>query len=119
MEPTPQVPDPVPAEELLDARTAAALLETTGREARRLDAHPPAMSIVQAGVLLVTYGTIWFSVRDQHPYRGPSLSAVGIVYLLVAVISLIAVAVYYRARQGVGGRSRHGRTDGNWRPGWR
>lgn len=109
MDPSDQVPEPTPndAEEALDARGAAALLDQTSREARhQLDARPPVMSVLQAGVILVIYGAIWFSVRGQHPYRGPSLGVVGIVYILVAVAALAAVATYYRATQGVTGRSR-------------
>jgi hypothetical protein len=98
-------------EETLDPRTAAAILEQTGRSARhQFNARPPLISVLQAAVVLVVYGTLWWSVRGQVPYRGPSLDAVGIVYIVVAVGALAGVATYYRAVHGVSGRSR--REDG-------
>jgi hypothetical protein len=91
----------------LDPREAAVLLETTQRKARRqLTNETPLLSLVSALVLLVVYGSIWLSVRGQHPYRGPSLGVVGWVYIVVAVSSLVAVSMYVRATAGVSGRSR-------------
>jgi hypothetical protein len=111
MDPTRPVPEPNPTEEVLDPHTAAALLDRTSREARhQFDERPPLISVLQAVVVLVVYGALWYSVRGQHPYRGPSLSVVGIVYIVVAVGSLVGVAVYYRAVRGVRGKSR--REDG-------
>lgn len=104
-----EVPQPTPteAEEVLDPRGAAALLDQTSRAARRqFDGTPPVLSVFSAIVVLVVYGALWFSVRGQHPYRGPSLDVVGIVYIVVAVGAFAGVATYYRAAAGVSGRSR-------------
>lgn len=92
----------------LDPRKAASLLQRTQREARRqFSTDRPLLSFVNALVILVIYGAIWLSTRGQHPYRGPSLGTVGLVYLLVAVTILVSVGVYVRATTGVKGRSRH------------
>jgi hypothetical protein len=86
---------------------AAALLEQTQRQARRqLEPQKPWVILVQAGVVLAVYGAIWLSVRDQDPYRGPSLAVIGLVYGIVAVSILLSVVTLRRAHAGVSGRSR-------------
>lgn len=103
-------PEPVPDDTTLDPSGAAALLDRTGRSARRqLNARPPLLSLVSAVVVLVVYGVLWSSVRGQHPYRGPSLDVVGIIYLVVAIGALVGIGTYVRATSGVSGRSQ--RTD--------
>jgi hypothetical protein len=90
-----------------DPRQAASLLERTHRDAQqRLTSDKPLLSVFSALVVLAVYGSIWSSARGQHPYRGPSLDVVGVVYVLVAVSALVSVAVYARATAGVSGRSR-------------
>jgi hypothetical protein len=109
MEPTRHPPEPTPTddEDVLDPQTAAVLLDQTSQAARRqFDARPPVMSVLSAAIVLVVYGAIWFSARGQHPYRGPSLSVVGIVYIVVAIGAAAAVGTYFRATSGVKGRSR-------------
>lgn len=108
MDPTSEVPEPTPTEDgtVLDPKGAAALLDKTNRQARRqFDSQPPALSALSALLVLVIYGALWFSVRGQHPYRGPSLGVVGFVYIAVALGALAAVAIYYRATSGVSGRA--------------
>ena len=41
----------------------------------------------------------------QHPYKGPSLGVVGLVYGAVAVSIAVSVKVYRRATAGVSGPS--------------
>ncbi|MGH3445893.1 MAG: hypothetical protein ACRDPB_11005, partial [Nocardioidaceae bacterium] len=54
---------------------------------------------------LLGFGAMWLSVRDQQPYRGPSVSAgVLLGVLLVAAITFTAVTVG-RATHGVEGVS--------------
>ncbi len=90
-----------------DARQAAALLERTHQQAQqRLTSDKPLLSVFSALLVLAIYGSIWSSARGQHPYRGPSLDVVGVVYVLVAVAALVSVSVYVRATAGVSGRSR-------------
>jgi hypothetical protein len=91
----------------LDPREAAGLLERTQREAqRKLTSDKPVLSVFSALVVLATYGSIWSSSRGHHPYTGPSLDVVGVVYILVAVAALVSISVYVRATAGVSGRSR-------------
>ncbi|MDQ6876029.1 MAG: hypothetical protein M3042_13340 [Actinomycetota bacterium] len=91
----------------LDPREAASLLERTQRDAqRKLTSDKPVLSVFSALVVLAAYGSIWSSSRGHHPYTGPSLDAVGLVYIVVAVAALASVSVYLRARAGVSGRSR-------------
>ena len=71
-----------------------------------MSSDKPLLSVFSALVVLATYGAIWSSSRGHHPYRGPSLDVVGLVYILVAVSALVTVAVYLRATAGVTGRSR-------------
>ena len=54
-------------------------------------------------VILVAYGSLWLSTRGQHPYQGPSLGVVALVYVAVAVAFAVSVKVYRRATAGVSG----------------
>ena len=56
-------------------------------------------------LILVAYGALWLSTRGQHPYSGPSLGVVALVYAAVAVSIAVSVKVYRRATAGVSGRS--------------
>jgi len=98
---------PSNGDEWLDPREAAGLMERTQRQAQRqLTSDRPVLSVFSALVVLAIYGAIWSSSRDHHPYTGPSLNVVGLVYILVAVAALASVSVYLRATAGVSGRSR-------------
>ena len=100
-------PTPADGDDWLDPGEAADLLERTQREAqRKLTSDKPVLSVLSALVVLAIYGSIWSSSRGQHPYTGPSLKVVGLVYILVAVAALASVSVYLRATAGVSGRSR-------------
>ncbi len=91
----------------LDPQEAARLLERTQQRARRQLTHQtPLLSLAQALVVLVIYGAIWFSVRGQQPYEGPSLGVVGYVYVITAVSILVILALYMQATAGVSGRTR-------------
>ena len=70
----------------LDPREAARLLAQTEREARRqFNLSPQWINVVMGAVILVAYGSLWLSTRGQHPYTGPSLGVVALVYAAVAV----------------------------------
>ena len=98
---------PVDEDGWLDPHEAAGVLERTQRETqRRLTSDKPVLSVFSALVVLAVYGAIWSSSRGHHPYTGPSLDAIGVVYILVAVAALVSVSVYLRATAGVSGRSR-------------
>ncbi len=90
----------------LDPREAAAVLEQTTRRARRqLDLHPPLLMLGSALVVLIAYGAVWLSVRNQHPYDGPSGAALAVLYSTVAVWAVLVTVVQRRATSGVSGRS--------------
>jgi hypothetical protein len=90
----------------LDPREAAALLDQTTRRAnRQLDLHPPLLMLVAALVVLIAYGAIWLSVRNQHPYAGPTLGALGVLYATLAAFGILIAVVTRRAISGVSGRS--------------
>jgi hypothetical protein len=98
---------PSNADDWRDPREAAGLVKQTQREAqRKLTSDTPVLSVFSALVVLAVYGSIWASSRGHHPYTGPSLNVVGLVYILVAVAALVSVSVYVRATAGVSGRSR-------------
>jgi hypothetical protein len=90
----------------LDPRGAARLLERARWQAQRgLDFRSPWLTLIAAAVVLIAFGAMWLSVRDQHPYKGPT--AVGLVVLYAVVLIRIGTVVYAyrRAQAGVSGRS--------------
>jgi hypothetical protein len=89
-----------------DPRAAATLLEQTTRQAQRQFQLPsPLVSLIQATAVLAAYGAIRLSVRDQHPYGGPSLTALAELYGFIALAGAAAGLDVRRARAGVSGRS--------------
>ena len=90
----------------LDPREAARLLEQTSREARRqFDPTPPLLTALMGAVILCAFGALWLSVLGQHPYTGPNLGVIALVYATVAVAAAVSVKVYQRATAGVSGPS--------------
>lgn len=88
----------------LDPREAARLLEQASRRARsEFDLRPPLARAVAAVAVLVGYGALWLSTRGQHPYTGPSVGAIALVYGVVVISIAVSVRVYRRARAGVSG----------------
>jgi hypothetical protein len=109
--PPPSQPDPWQTvvatdpgdEEELGPRDAAALLEQTTRQAeRRFGLQPPYVLFTAAVTTLVAYGAVWLSVRNQHPYTGPSGTALAVLY---GVLALWIVFVATFMRRTLGGRS--------------
>src|SRR5580704_15600540 len=81
----------------LDPREAARLLAQAERDAKRqFNLSPPWISALGGVVILVGYGALWLSTRGQHPYTGPSLGVVALVY--VGVIVAIAASVKFNGR---------------------
>jgi hypothetical protein len=98
----------------LDPAAAATLLEQTRRRAQReFDIRPPLLMLTGAPVVLVAYGAVWLSVRGQHPYSGPSGTALAVLYTTLIVWIVLVAVVFRRATSGVSGRSaREQRTEG-------
>lgn len=85
-------------------REAARLLAQTEREARRqFNLSPRWINVLMGAVILVAYGSLWLTTRGQHPYKGPNLGVVALVYTAVAVAFAVSVKVYRRASAGVSG----------------
>jgi hypothetical protein len=94
----------------LDPREAARLLEESRIHAEhQLDLRPPLLALVAAAVMLICYGAIWLSVRNQHPYTGPSGTALAVLYGTLLAWGVLNVVVLGRRMSGVGGRSAHRR----------
>jgi hypothetical protein len=90
-----------------DPREAAALLEQTRRQARRqFEPAQPWLLAIRAVLVLAALGTVWLSVRGQHPYTGPGGSALLVVAAFVIINFTATVAVRARATAGVRGKSR-------------
>ncbi len=90
----------------LDPRQAAELLEQTTRRAQRqLEIRTPLLMLIGAAVVVFAYGVLWLSVRNQHPYSGPSGTALAVMYTTLIGWVVVVATFARRARSGVGGRS--------------
>jgi hypothetical protein len=90
----------------LDPREAARLLEETRRQAQRaLDFRSPWLSLLAAAAALVAFGSVWLSVRGQHPYKWPTPVGLLGLYAVVAVRIGSVVYAHRRASAGVSGPS--------------
>ena len=90
-----------------DPQQAAALLnQTTQQTRRRTEAFPPWLVAIRAVIALVVYGTIWLSVRGQHPYHWPTAAVIPVAVVAGLVNFVATVTVAKRATSGVSGRTR-------------
>jgi hypothetical protein len=93
-------------EEGLDPRAAAALLQATTEQTRRsLEVSRVPLYLSWGLAWLVGLGAMWLSVRDQHPYQGPSGGAGAVLGLLVAAAIAVTVVTVHRATHGLEGGS--------------
>jgi hypothetical protein len=91
----------------LDPRRAAALLEQTTRQTeRQFELQPPLLLMAAAVTVLVAYGAVWLSVRNQHPYSGPSGTALAVLYGTLALWIVLVTTVLRRALRGRSSRQR-------------
>ena len=90
-----------------DPQQAAALLDqTTQRARRKFEPYPPWLLVLRAVGVLAALGTVWLSVRGQHPYQHPTAAVIPVV-VTFGVLNLVAtVTVARRATAGVSGRTR-------------
>ena len=90
----------------MEPREAARLLAQTQAAARRsLDFRAPWVSLVAAVVALASFGIVWLSVRNQHPFTGPSPASLVCFYALIALRIATVTYAYARARHGVSGNT--------------
>jgi hypothetical protein len=91
----------------LDPREAALIVEQTAIQARRqFEPSSPLAAVLGAGVFLFGYGAVWWSMRDQHVYKGPAGWSLAMLYGLIVVAGVVGSRVSRRARTGVSGRAR-------------
>jgi hypothetical protein len=90
----------------LDPREAAMLLARTNRDAQRdLDFRSPWLSLLAAAAALVAFGSVWLSVREQHPYKYPTTAGLVGLWVVVAIRIGSVVYAHSRAQAGVSGPS--------------
>ena len=90
----------------LDPRHAARLLaETQRRTQRELDFRSPWLSLLAAAAALVAFGSVWLSVRGQHPYKYPTVVGLLGLYAVVAIRVGSVLYAHRRATAGISGRS--------------
>jgi hypothetical protein len=76
------------------------------RSEGRSDPAQPFLLAARGVGVFVAYGVVWWSVRGQHPYEGPTAWALLVLYAIVVGVIVSAAIVFRRATAGVGGRSR-------------
>ena len=90
----------------LDPTAAAAILAQATRQAKaEFDPSPPWRLVVIAFVVLLAYGSLWLSVRGQHPYSGPTGWGVLVTFALIAVLITVSAVSARRAATGITGPS--------------
>lgn len=90
----------------LDPREAVRLLEQTRRDAeRQFNLSSPLLSVLGAMVVLVALGAVWLSVRNQHPYKGPTTAGLLVMYGILVCWIVVVVTFHRRAMAGLSGRS--------------
>jgi hypothetical protein len=90
----------------LDVQGAAVIIqEARERAGRELRVRRPVLFLSWGLVLLIGYGAMWLSVREQHPYSEPAVWALGLLGLLFIAAAIVTAQVVDRAASGVGGRS--------------
>ena len=92
---------------VFDPREAATLLAQTTRQARRqFEPSPPGLLATRAVAALGVYGSIWLSVRGQHPYQHPTAASIPAA-VAFGVANLVAtMAMAQRASTGIAGSTR-------------
>ena len=87
----------------MDLHSAATIAnETRERAKRELTISGPVLFASGGLVLLLGYGAIWLSVRDQRRYTGPTGAAIAVLIVLVIAAVIITASVVDRAASGVG-----------------
>jgi hypothetical protein len=89
-----------------DSQAAAALLQQTTKDTRRsLEIRAPQLYGAWGVAWLIGLGAMWLSVRDQHPYTGPSSAGAIVLGALLVGAIVVTIATVGRASRGVHGQS--------------
>ena len=90
----------------LDAQDAAAIMQQARERAgSELRIRRPVLFVTWGLAVLIGYGSMWLSVRGQHPYRGPTWPTLVLALLLLLLAATVTAQVVDWAASGVGGRS--------------
>jgi hypothetical protein len=102
-----EVSEAEPEEQVIaDPTGAAVLLREAQQQARReLRVNLPALYMAFGLTVFIGYGALWISVRDQHPYRGPTGGVVALLGLVLLLSAVVRAGLVGRAGMGVGGRT--------------
>jgi hypothetical protein len=93
-------------DEEMDAQAAARLIRETRDHAHdRLAINQPRLYGVWGVAWLIGLGSMWLSVRGQHPYAGPSGVSETILGVLIGLALVASTVIVGRATHGVGGMS--------------
>lgn len=89
-----------------DIQHAAVILqEARQRAQRQLTVRYPVLFATWGLMYLLAYGSLWLSVRGQHPYQGPTPTALLALTIVVAAAMAVTVVIVGRAMSGIGGSS--------------
>jgi hypothetical protein len=89
-----------------DVQRAAIIMREAREHARhQLTYRYPVLFTTWGLMYLLGYGALWLSVRDQHPFVGPTPMALLSLTIVVAAAMTITVVLVGRAVSGVGGSS--------------
>jgi hypothetical protein len=91
---------------------AAVLQEARQRAQRQLTVRYPVLFATWGLTFLLGYGSLWLSVRGQHPYQGPTPTALLALTIVVAAAMAVTVVIVGRAMSGIGGSSANHRRVG-------
>jgi hypothetical protein len=91
---------------LMDVHEAVLIdRDSRKRALNELRVSTPLLFLVHGLVFFLAYGALWLSVRDQHPYHGPTgptwLAVLGVAF----IGALTRIAIISRPIEGVRGRS--------------
>lgn len=90
----------------IDVRQAAVILRQARERAQReLAVRRPVLFLTWGLVVLAGYGTLWLSVRGQHPFRGPAVPAILVPGALFLIAAVVTARFIDRASSGIGGPS--------------
>ena len=90
----------------MSVQEAAAVVQDARVRARReLVISAPLVYAAWGLVWLLGYGTMWLSVRGQHPYTGPSGVSIAVVFVLAGFAAAAVLVIISKAAAGIDGQS--------------
>jgi hypothetical protein len=73
---------------------------------REFELRPPILTFAAAVTVLIAYGAVWLSVRNQHPYSDATGTALAVLYGTLGLWIVLNAAVLGRALRGRSSRQR-------------